>query len=78
MRKQNKIDKNKNELYNPKENNEVLMMGRKIYEEIKMTVICFEEADIITYSENDYDNIGGWNPGWEFDWMNMSGDSGQS
>ena len=39
-------------------------MGRKKYEELRLSVICFEVADIITMSPNDYDNTGDWVDGW--------------
>ena len=54
------------------------MMGKKLYEEMKLTLIRFDEADVLTYSENDYDNVGpgGWNPGWDWDWTNLNGIGG--
>ena len=44
-------------------------MAKKRYEEIKLTLIRFGEADVLTYSENDYDNTDGWNSGWNDDWL---------
>ena len=56
-------------------------MGKKNYEKMLLSVIRFEEADVITLSENDYDNlggIGGWNPGWDFDWTDLTGKGGNA
>lgn len=40
-------------------------MRKKDYETMLLSIICFEEADVITLSENDYDNTGDWVGGWE-------------
>lgn len=42
-------------------------MGKKKYEELKLFVVCFEEADILTNSLDDNlnDNTGDWVGGWE-------------
>ena len=51
-------------------------MGRKEYEKILLSIIRLEEADVITLSNNDYDNLGGlggWNPGWDLPWDNYNG-----
>ena len=41
--------------------------GKKKYEELKLFVVCFEEADILTNSLDDNlnDNTGDWVGGWE-------------
>ena len=45
-------------------------MLRKNYEEILLSIVRFDEADVITLSDNDYDNLGGWNQGWDNDdWL---------
>ena len=56
-------------------------MGKKNYEKMLLSVIRFEEADVITLSVNDNDNLGGlggWNPGWGFDWTDLTGKGGNS
>ena len=60
VKKYTKIEQKntKKELDKPKKDNEVLIMGKKLYEEMKLTLIRFDEADVLTYSENDYDNVG--------------------
>lgn len=51
-------------------------MGRKEYEKILLSIIRLEEADVITLSNNDYDNLGGlggWNDGWDLPWDTYNG-----
>ena len=48
-------------------------MGRKDYEEMLLSIVRFDEVDVITFSSNNNnDNIGDWNDGWngnDDDWL---------
>lgn len=40
-------------------------MGMKKYEELRLSIFRLDATDILTISDNDYDNTGDWVGGWE-------------